>query len=223
MSLYRMVRKVRRLCTVMNLKEWKRKIAERNDMTSYLIHLTKNSSENSMSTVQVLVKILSERKLTGSTTESGFVVGDIKAVCLQECPLYSLTQNIFYEQKLRENNELKKIRYLGFGIMFEKMYLYNKGARPVIYDKTVEAKSYLPKEQWWRIVNLDLSNENKIIDWTHEREWRIPNELEFELKDISVIVPNYKAFRAIISMCSKVGIDLTKEVKSIINLGDLFY
>lgn len=107
--------------------------------------------------------------------------------------------------------------------MFTKPYIYKKGGRPVIYDKTVEAKKYLPRDQWWRIVNYDLSDENNIIDWTHEREWRVAGDLEFELSDISVVVPNDRAFKIIIKECNKVGIDLINEVKSIINLGDLFY
>ena len=107
--------------------------------------------------------------------------------------------------------------------MFDKSFIYNNGGRPVIYDKKEAAKRYLPKEHWWKIVNFDLSDDEQIIDWTHEREWRVPNELEFELSDISVIVPNAKAYKIIIEKCRKEGIDLINEVKSIINLGDLFY
>lgn len=209
----------------MKLEEWKKKIAERNDITGYLIHLTKGKEiENEKFNVfEILIKILKDKKLIGSTTESGFIVGDKRAVCFQESPIYSLSQNIYYEQKLFKEEKLKKKRYVGVGLMFTKPYIYKKGGRPVIYDKTTEAKKYLPKDQWWRIVNYDLSDENNIIDWTYEREWRVEGELEFELSDISVIVPNYKVFKKIIKECNDVGIDLVKEVKSIINLGDLFY
>ena len=68
-----------------------------------------------------------------------------------------------------------------------------------------------------------MSDENNIIDWTHETEWRVEENLEFELSDIIVIVPNHKVFKKIIKECNNVEIDLVKEVKSIINLGDLFY
>ena len=209
----------------MKLEEWKKKIAERNDITGYLIHLTKGKEiENEKFNVfEILIKILKDKKLIGSTTESGFIVGDKRAVCFQESPIYSLSQNIYYEQKLFKEEKLKKKRYVGVGLMFTKPYIYKKGGRPVIYDKTTEAKKYLPKDQWWRIVNYDLSDENNIIDWTYEREWRVEGELEFELSDINVIVPNYKVFKKIIKECNDVGIDLVKEVKSIINLGDLFY
>lgn len=209
----------------MKLEEWKKKIAERNDITRYLIHLTKGKEiENEKFNVfEILIKILKDKKLIGSTTESGFIVGDKRAVCFQESPIYSLSQNIYYEQKLFKEEKLKKKRYVGVGLMFTKPYIYKKGGRPVIYDKTTEAKKYLPKDQWWRIVNYDLSDENNIIDWTHEREWRVEGDLEFELSDISIVVPNEKAFKKIIKECNNVGIDLVNEVRSIINLGDLFY
>lgn len=208
----------------MDSKEWRKKIAERSDMTTSLVHLTKASEIDGekVEADDVLVKILKDLKLIGSTTESGFIVGDRRAVCFQESPLYSLTQNIYYEQKLFKENKLSKKRYLGLGIMFKKPFIYNKGGRPVIYDKTSEAKNYLPSNQWWRIVNYDLSDKNNIIDWTHEREWRVPDDLEFKLKDISIVVPNSKAYKIIIKKCSDVGIDLVNEVKSIINLADLF-
>lgn len=209
----------------MDLKEWKKRIAERSDITSHLIHLTKpyDNGKIKMKTHEVLIKILKEKKLKGSTTQSGFIVGSKNAVCFQESPLYSLTQNIYFEQKLREQEKLKKIRYVGYGLLFEKTFIYANKGRPVIYDSTEEGKKYLSKDQWWRIVNLNLSDEEKIIDWMHEREWRVPGELKFELSDVSIIVPNKKAFKNIVNECKKEGIDLINDARSIINLGDLFY
>lgn len=69
----------------MDLKEWKKRIAERNDITSYFIHLTKPYGNGivKMNTHEVLIKILKEKILIGSITQSGFVVGDRKAVCFQ--------------------------------------------------------------------------------------------------------------------------------------------
>lgn len=203
----------------MNKNEWKKRIAERNDMTTYLAHLTK-PLDDEIEVYEVLLKILKDRKLEGSG-EKGFIVGNTKAVCLQESPLYSLTQNIYYEQKLRKSEKVKKIRYLGFGLLFEKSFVFRNNGRPVIYDKTQEAKAYLPSSQWWRIVNLDLSNDDIIIDWTHEREWRVPNELKFQLKDVSVLVPNKKAYKKMIKICKEENIDLINEVRGIINLQDL--
>ena len=102
--------------------------------------------DKKISSIKMLVKILQDKKLIGSTTESTFIVGDKSAVCFQESPIYSLAQNIYYEQKLFKKGKLKQRRYVGVGLMFNKTYIYKKGGRHVIYDKTVDAKRYLPKE-----------------------------------------------------------------------------
>ncbi len=46
----------------------------------------------------------------------------------------------------------------------------------------------LPKEEYWRIVKLDNSDHRNVIDWTYEREWRIPGNLNFEYSEIQIIV-----------------------------------
>lgn len=205
----------------MNRDELKKRIATRNDMTMSLVHLTKPTETEGLA--EVLIKILKEKKLRGSTTKSGFIVGNRTAVCFQDTPLYSLAQNVYYEQNANREDKERKQRYYGAGLIFEKEFIYRKGGRPVIYDKTTEAKLYLPENQHWRIVNLDLSNRDSIIDWTHEREWRIPNDLEFELTDIKLLVPRHEFLKKFNDICIKEGINLYSEVKSIVCLSDLFF
>ena len=55
----------------MDYKEWRNKIAERSDITGYLIHLTKGREieDKKLGAIEMLVKILTEKKLNGSTTE----------------------------------------------------------------------------------------------------------------------------------------------------------
>lgn len=199
----------------MNYDEWINRIYKRSDITSRLTHLTKGNGE--LSSIDILINILKEKKLKGSTTESGYIVGDINAVCFQEVPLYSIAENLHYEY-IKKN---KKVRYSAFGLIFEKYCIYNLGGRPVIYDKTKEAKIYLPPEQWWRIVDLNLSNCDEFIDWTHEREWRVPGDVEFELKDVTIIVSGVEDYKKIIKEFAKDGINLPLEVAGIINLSDI--
>src|SRR5689334_15305312 len=92
--------------------QWMSRIAHRNDVTATLIHLTRNQAN--MSVMNVLLKILTEKHLIGSTTKTGFIVGNRNAVCFQEAPLYSLTQNIYTEEQARKVQTTEKIRYLGF-------------------------------------------------------------------------------------------------------------
>lgn len=209
----------------MKIKDWKKRIAERSDITGNLVHLTKPfiSEDIKIDSLDVLIKILSDKCIQGSTTESGFICGKRKAVCFQDTPLYSLSQNIYYEQKLRKEDEERKMRYMGFGLLFDKPNVYKKNGRPVIYDRTEEAKKYLPESEWWRIVNLDLSDNDRVIDWTHEREWRVPDQFRFELSEVVVLVPNSTIYKKFIEKCDKSDKDIMNKIKSVINLGVLFY
>lgn len=187
---------------------WEKRHRNRSDISTYISHLTKESRD--MSVFQVLRKILLERKIIGSN-QNGFIIGGSSAVCFQDIPLYGVCQNTFHEQINR--TELGGIlRYRPIGITFPKEYLFKKGARPVIYEQKSKAKEMLPKEEWWRIVNYDLSDQNSIIDWTHEREWRIKGDFEFDIKQAIIIMPhgsNYSELK------EKFGNEILNEIKGI--------
>jgi hypothetical protein len=205
-----------------NLENWKRRIAERTDMSTSLIHLTREVDDSDI--VDVMFRILVEKKITGSTTASGYICGDTPAVCFQDIPLNSLCQNVFYEQKKIENKEQHKLRYRAFGFLFNKKYAFNKGVRPVIYDKVVEAKRYLPRDQWWKIVNLNLENNTNMIDWTHEREWRCPSEFSFELSEVTLLVIHQSSLKKLINLFKReCDIDLMNEIKGVVTLEHLLY
>ncbi|MEC0181726.1 DUF2971 domain-containing protein [Paenibacillus peoriae] len=175
-------------------KEWLNRIRSRTDMSSYLFHLTK--SNDFLDGKDVLLKILQEKTLIGSKN-SGYIIGKNKAVCFQDVPPYSLSQNCFHEQQIRKLNSWSKIRYKPIGLAFPKHYVYQKGGRPVIYDESSLAKEYLPEEEWWRIVDFDLTDKSKITDWTHEREWRVKGDFTFDLSKAVILLPtskNYKEF-----------------------------
>lgn len=202
-------------------EDWKKRIAERNDMSTSLIHLTKENS--SLSAIDVLYNILKDKKIKGSTTNPGFIVGNEKAVCFQDAPLYSICQNTFFEQKKRNEDKNYKLRYRAVGLLFDKQFAYKKGARPVIYEKTDLAKAFLPSSEHWRIVNFNLENDTSIIDWTHEREWRIKGDFEFELSDVTIIVIRQNHIKELISKFKNEGIDLMNEIKGIVTLEHLLY
>lgn len=208
----------------MKRKEWKQRIARRSDMTCNLVHLTKDGivDGKEVEAIDILIKILKEKKIVGSTTESGFIVGSKRAVCFQESPLHSLAENVYFEKNLFENGKSSKERYSAIGLLFDKPLVYKAGGRPVIYDKTSEAKEYLPDEQWWRIVNFDLSNDENFIDWTHEREWRVPEEFTFNLEDVTIVVGqlNAKLFSILIKKFEEAKIDIN-EIRGIIPLSQI--
>jgi hypothetical protein len=145
----------------MDKLEWSMRIARRSDFTGKLVHLTKRNKHTD--SFENLIKILLDETIIGSTTDSGFICGNIPAVCFQDMPLHSVAENIYYEQYLKKEKDREEYRYTGYGLRFSKEYIYEKGGRPVIYDKTQDAKDYLSKDDYWRIVNLDLSDKKTIL------------------------------------------------------------
>ncbi|UCV23258.1 hypothetical protein [Ferribacterium limneticum] len=170
-----------------------------------------------------MYNIVDQQTITGSSTESGFICGSRPAVCFQDAPLIGICQNVFYEQKHKENNAGLKTRYRAVGVALPKDYAYCKGARPVIYDKTAEAKQYLPKDQWWRIVNFDLTNKDSFVDWTHEREWRVPGNFNFELEQATLLFVQEKNYRAFISLCKANKKDYMDRIKGVVIMDNLLY
>lgn len=200
--------------------EWRNRLSERSDLSTSVVHLTRKGKSG---VVEQLIKILSDKKLIGSTTKSGFIVGDTPAVCFQDAPLHSISQNVWFEQKYREANPKAKTRYLAAGLAFKKQYAYKRGARPVLYENTQLAKSILPKEEWWRIVNFDLTDDDSIIDWTHEREWRAPDNFKFSISEVTILVPNKKVYKKFMKTCQERELDFHLNIKGIVVMSELLF
>lgn len=205
----------------MDNKNWTKRFKYRVDLSSRVTHLTKGGTDDEA--FKNLINILEERCIRGSNTSSSFINGKIPAVCLQEAPLIAIAENLQYEEKLRKE-ENHKIRYLGFGIRFQKHYIYQKNGRPVIYDDTNQAKEYLPESEWWRIVRLDLSDREHIIDWTHEREWRVPEKLLFDYSQCEIIVPSSKYYHKFVEYClEKNREDILLKIRGIVVMASVYY
>ncbi len=205
----------------MEQKEWYMRFKYRVDLSSRVTHLTKGKNDGNA--FNTLIKILEEKKIKGSTTNKGFICGSKSAVCLQEAPLTAIAENLQYEEMIRQKDG-GKIRYLGFGVRFQKSFIYKKGGRPVIYDNTDSAKRYLPESEYWRIVKLDLSNKNNMVDWTHEREWRVPKSLEFKYSDCEVVLPSHTYYKKFIEYCLiNNRTDILREIRGIINISSVYY
>lgn len=202
----------------MDSRIWTNRIKSRNDFAARLTHLTRRTKD--MSAFDVFIKILKEKELIGSTTETGYICGKIPAVCLQETPLVALAESIKYEKELNSDNP----KYEAYGIRFNKKYVYDMGGRPVVYENKELMKTYLPEEEYWRIVNFDLTDRERIVDWTHEREWRVPNNLQFDYSNIEIIVPNSFARRELIKYCEENDMmEIIRDVYSIINMSSVMF
>ena len=204
--------------------DWKDRIRSRIDLCTQVTHLTKGATIDGIkySPLKILIKILNERTIIGSDTAEGFIVGNRRAVCFMDAPLYSICENTDFEKELRKRKLSNRIKYMPFGLMFPKRYIYLKGGRPVIYDKTDVAKSYLNEDEWWRIVRFDLSEKDSIIDWTHEREWRLPGEFKFDINKATVVVPNTIQYNNFFKEANEVDEEIANNINSIVNLATLF-
>lgn len=162
----------------MNQDNWSKHIERRSDLSTRITHLTRRVPGKTA--LEVLFDILDSKTLKGST---GYIVGNEKVVCFQEVPLFSLAENIKYEEEIRCG---ERPRYEAFGLRFNKGAMFGKGARPVVYGPSYELRKIFEKENYWRIVDMDLSKADNITDWTHEREWRVKGDLKFQYKEIEV-------------------------------------
>lgn len=206
-----------------NKDKWKARIAERSDMSTGLVHLTREKNSD-VDVFDVLYQILKSKKIKGSTTSSGFICGNNPAACFQDVPLSSICQNVYFEQKRIADNKQNKLRYRAIGLLFPKDYVFKKGGRPVIYDKTEEAKNYLPPEKWWKIVNMDFSDKDNIVDWSHEREWRVKGDFQFELDKATILVISYSSIKPIVERIKKEdGIDIREKIKGVVSLNNVLY
>lgn len=222
----------------MKYDAWIEHINKRSDCTEYLSHLTRRTSDKSA--LDVLIAILNERTIRGSTTDSGFIIGKNRAVCFQEIPIHPLADNVAFEEELSKKTRDNRIqwldkwdqeineddwnisyRYEAFGIRVSKVDAFNKGARPVVYGLTQEMKELLPAEEHWRIVNMDLRDPNNIVDWSHEREWRVRGDYDFDYEQIDVIVGSEYSKQLFIEYYTANNPDLLTKIKSIIVLKNM--
>lgn len=203
----------------MKQEEWIEHISYRSDFTSRITHLTRRTADKSA--FEVLCDILDSKIIFGSDYD-GYIRHGNKAVCFQDIPLYSLAENIRYEEKKsysHTQNEKVKFRYEAFGLRFNKGQLFAKGGRPVIYG-TNEELDRLPESEQWRCVQIDLTNSESIVDWSHEREWRIHGDLKFDYSEIEVIVGCKKSYKEFINRYSQTG--LLSEINGVIVLNSQF-
>ena len=150
----------------------------RDDLSSKLVHLVRGD------TIEIAFEkffnILNERQLRGGT---GHIRGGYTCVCFTEAPIAKLSYAL-------ANPDLQNMRYRPFGIMIDKIYAFEQGARPVIYQPNDDFTK-LDEGIRYRHVRFEPNNSSYPIDLTWEREWRIQTDiLALPMETTTVIVPN---------------------------------
>jgi len=149
----------------------------RQDQSDYLAHFTKGPNA-----YQNLISILSERVIHAGTLP--WV--NRPAVCLTECPWPSLMQHA--------------AQYSPYGIGFNKPFVFAAGGGPVYYVRA----DHFNKQEWMDHVKTFVAPfwppyrpkklrgadwmGGKTVDYSHEREWRVPHDLAFQPDDVEFIV-----------------------------------
>ncbi|MGJ4996383.1 hypothetical protein ACQR0Z_18310 [Bradyrhizobium sp. HKCCYLS3077] len=170
-------------------------LVRRTDFANSLVHLTRERKELNKATfcqniVATAFDVLKEILISGTVRGGlGFVKGSKPVVCLSEIPLASM-------DKFASQTAGGKERYRFYGVALSKQAVFGAGGRPVIYLPDNEA-SWIPSEQKWRQVKFEPPH----VDWTHEREWRVPGDLDLtKVPGIYVIVWGAHEAREILNL-----------------------
>ena len=158
----------------------------RDDLSSKLIHFTRNN--NKFSAIESFRRIIQEKTIRGGR---GYVKGGFDCVSFTETPVSKIAYIMAQENR-------SGIRYEPFGIMYDKLTMFKKGARPVIYQSENEY-SDLTDNQKYRHVKFELDYDvKKSTDYTWEREWRIKTKkLKINPEEVTLIVPTRKCVEII--------------------------
>lgn len=189
--------------------------SEREDLSRFLIHLTRDSDEADAR--DNLVSILGDKKIKACNAHCLFhheftrlnftpvLTQQFHTVCFTETPLMHI-------HRLTGEIPGRKVKLKGYGLVFAKDILIERGACPAIYLnakgtelknyllsrfradfanahslnklKKAEARHYKSIVGYYSLINIIASN----YDFTWEREWRHSGSLKFKYRDIIAIV-----------------------------------
>jgi hypothetical protein len=149
----------------------------RSDQSQFLAHFCKGADA-----YDNLVSILNDKCVKAGTLPWT----NKPAVCFTECPWPSLIQHT-------EN-------YAPFGIGFCKPHVFAAGGGPAYYVRA----DHFQKQDWadhvmtfvtpfWPAYRpKDLKGaghlSGKTVDYSHEREWRVPHDFTFDYTDVEFVV-----------------------------------
>ena len=168
----------------------------RPDFSMYLAHFTKDDGPCSpdepmakdlsdKSAIQKLESILRDKVIRATTMPwTG-----AHAVCLTECPWSSLLAHTK--------------QYSPYGIGFSKKVIYSKHGGPAYYVRPDHFKKQLAARKFdkhvWPFVTpfspvyRPAHMKGKYfptVDFSHEREWRVPHDFPFTYEDIEFVILN---------------------------------
>lgn len=174
-------------------------IGNRPDFSQLLAHFTRDAPpygiEDPNNPVNAYAKLSAQERLisilrAGSIRDGSLPWTGRRAVCFTECPWSSL---------LDHANQ-----YSSFAIGFSKPHVFAAGGGPVYYVRA----DHFKKQEWdshlytfvtpfwpdYRPAALKDRRflDGRTVDYSHEREWRVPHEFRFALDQVEfVVLPSY--------------------------------
>lgn len=162
------------------MESFREEITRRRDQSLYVTHFTRcvETERGPLQPGEVLRSILRERRIRASAMADlePHLPAAPHAVCLTESPLLGLIVPL-------------EPRSAAHGIGFDKKFVFDRGGSPVMYLRRdlLRDDGRLPVDErlYAFLKPFDLER-----NYTYEREWRVPRDLCFELRDVAyVIVP----------------------------------
>jgi len=159
----------------------------RPDFSQFVAHFTKASRPHTA--LDIVIKILKEKRIVASTMPWT----NKKAACFTECPFYSMLAH--------------KKQYSAYGIGFKKEKVFAARGGPAIYlrhslhsaqnenfslisDGTDTIRGF-HKDVYAFVTPFHPSyappSSTRVCDYSHEREWRTPNDFVFSIRNIVFI------------------------------------
>jgi len=154
------------------------------DISDWLWHFVRRGNE-----IHTLHTILQQKRLKGDTDPA---TGS-KVVCLTEAPAGEFLK----QSSVLDKSGYKRLSEYGLG--FRKVWAFERGGLPVIYqprgllEKLVTSLHPAHQEvlNAYRFRHVDFDPETG-LDFSWEREWRIPGEVvTFVPEEIVVVVPSF--------------------------------
>lgn len=136
------------------------------DLTIMVTHLIKSETP-----LDILIKILEEKKLRASETGYYKHTDNTKSVCFADLTI----------RGLKRHSE----KYSIFSIGFLKGLIFEKNGAPALYirDNLIRTTEEVNDHIKPYVNKINLTN----FDFHHEREWRVPDDFEFEYNEVFVV------------------------------------
>lgn len=148
----------------------------RKDLSDYLIHFTKGAMPSDWEgAYSNLCAILEQSRIKASNSN---IKGAFNCVCFTEAPIDQLKYGLLSDRGFSQAAP--------FGLMFDKLTIFNNGGRSVIYQPEDEYDLLQDCKKW-----LHVRYEPPKIDWSWQREWRVNRDVQFQPDDISIVFPNH--------------------------------